>query len=230
MSQSNAEFDPEKIQPKRIGTKDPSPLAAPTLAYEPRSHTYNDTWFWRSLATTTIRLLQRKGVIGGIICVPFTKFCIKYGRDIQLSEATAQHFVQEKTSIPVPKVYSAFIKRGVHYIVMEKIDGEQIGQGWAERPGEKRKSLLQQLKGYVDDLHNIPNSNPGSVAGAYMQPLWEPRTYKGNLGFGPFANEHDFNMFLRYGFQYTDPVLGGNSIMTEEEKSEIRRLIQLQDE
>ncbi|KAE8443916.1 hypothetical protein EG329_001226 [Mollisiaceae sp. DMI_Dod_QoI] len=230
MSHDKIEVNTKAQQPKSVGAGDPSPFATPTLAYDPRSHTKRDSCFWRKLVKTAISTLQHRGVTGGILKIPYTPFCIKYGHTIQLSEATALQFVRQATSIPVPKVYCAFREKDMTYIVMEKIDGEEIGKGWAERPEAERQSLLQQLRVYFDELRSIPHPHPGSVAGAHIQPLWEPRTYKGNLGFGPFANERDFNMFLRYGFQNDDEILGEGSMMTDEERSEISRLIRLQDE
>ena len=47
---------------------------------------------------------------------------------MDLSETSAMHFIAQHTSIPVPKVHCAFVRRDSSYIVMEHIDGEMIAQ------------------------------------------------------------------------------------------------------
>ena len=82
---------------------------------------------------------------------------------------------------------------------MERIEGEQIGKSWDKRPAKEREKLLRELKGYFEQLRNIPHPRPGTIMGADMQSLYDHRIWKGKLGFGPFANEKDFNLFLRNG-------------------------------
>jgi len=60
-------------------------------------------------------MIQRKIIL---IRAPFP-MVMKYGTEIQLSEASTLHFIAEKTSIPVPKVYCAFEHRGMRFILME---------------------------------------------------------------------------------------------------------------
>jgi hypothetical protein len=118
---------------------------------------------------------------------------------------------------------------------MDRIDGEEIGKGWSERPEAERVSLLRQRKEYFDRLRNIPHPRPGIIAAVDMQALYEPRTFKGRQGFGPFAKEADVNKLLRFGLEKEYGLLketeaGRKSFITEEEKSEIRKVVNIQDE
>jgi aminoglycoside phosphotransferase (APT) family kinase protein len=128
---------------------------------------------------------------------------MKYGTEIQLSEASTLRFIAEKTSIPVPKVYCAFEYKGMRFILMERAKGKRIVDVWDKTPSATRELLLRQLKGYFEELRNIPHPRPGAVCGVDIGPHFDRRMDKDIRGFGPFANERDFNNFLRCGV--TDP-------------------------
>lgn len=57
---------------------------------------------------------------------------IKYRRHVHLSEASTMRFVLQHTSIPVPKVLCAFTHSGRTYIVIERIKGDIISNGWVK--------------------------------------------------------------------------------------------------
>jgi hypothetical protein len=203
-----------------------SPLAAPTLQVPRVSQKHKRSRFWKRFVTTRIVLLGRdERIIGSVLPLPFGK-CVKYGRTVQLSEAAALQFVAEKISIPIPQVYCAFERKNIKYIVTERIKGEEIGKGWADQPEPEQTKLLKELDGCFGEFRKIPHPRPGAIASAELQSLWDPRKFKGELGFGPFANEKDFNRYLT-------KVLGGdveilkdaNSWVTEEEKAEMRKLL-----
>jgi aminoglycoside phosphotransferase (APT) family kinase protein len=171
--------------------------------------------------------LEDEGFYRTILRIPGTQQCIKFGQAVQLSEAAALLLVAETTTVPVPKVYTAFRHKDITYILMDFIEGETIGKDWAERSEEEKESLLKQLKGFVEQLRNIPNPRPGVMAAADMQSLFEPRSWKGCLGIGPHAKEADFNDFLRSGMQIDDTMLKEDHCkwVTNEEKQEMRDLI-----
>ncbi|KUJ16631.1 kinase-like protein [Mollisia scopiformis] len=153
--------------------------------------------------------------------------CIKYGPAVQLSEAAALRFVAEMTSVPVPKVYSAFQKDRSSYIIMDFIDGEVIGEGWDKRSEAEKASLFAQLKDMFEELHNIPHPRPGVLASSDMQSLYDKRLWKGSHGFGPFANESDFHMFLRCGVHIEDDMIKKETCtwVTDEQKEEMRQMV-----
>lgn len=111
---------------------------------------------------------------------------------------------------------------------MKFIAGEDIGKSWTNRSAKENDNLLQQCKDIFEELRNIPHPRPGTVAAADMQALYDPRTWKGRLGFGPFANEKDFNNFLRVGMQADSPFIL-RPCLTNQEVADFRKLIALQD-
>ncbi|TVY53960.1 hypothetical protein LCER1_G007144 [Lachnellula cervina] len=211
----------------------PKPFSAPTVKTPVISREYNNNCLSRKRTLAAIRLHDPQSYFqGGVFQIPFNRI-VKFGRDVQLAEAAALRFVAKHTTIPVPKVHCAFEHKHVKYIVMDRIDGEEIGKGWSERPEAERASLLRQLKGYFDQLRNIPHPRPGIIAAVDMQELYEPRTYNGRYGFGPFANEADFNRFLRFGIKDGRGVLketGEKSLVTAEERSDMRMVVKMQDQ
>jgi hypothetical protein len=109
---------------------------------------------------------------------------------------------------------------------MERIKGEEIGKGWADQPKPEQTKLLKELDGYFEELRKIPHPRPGAIVSAELQSLWDPRKFKGELGFGLFANEKYFNRYLTYGFREDVEILkDANSWVTEEEKAEMRKLL-----
>lgn len=78
---------------------------------------------WRRLPTrlalrTTAKLYPRDG-----LCVPVSKrVMVKSGFRVHLTEAATLKYLEEKTSIPVPKVHCASVHRKRAYIAMERIE------------------------------------------------------------------------------------------------------------
>jgi aminoglycoside phosphotransferase (APT) family kinase protein len=138
--------------------------------------------------------------------------------------------VRKMTTIPVPKVYCAFKHRHKTYILMEHIDGEPIGKNWDNRSDTEKESLMSQLKGIFDELHSIRHPRPGVLAAADMQPLYDPRCWKGFLGFGLFASESEFNNYLRCNMNDASAFFDKDAVpwVTTEERNEVRRLLDMQ--
>ncbi|TVY92148.1 hypothetical protein LAWI1_G004856 [Lachnellula willkommii] len=142
----------------------PKPFSTPTVKTPIISREYNNNYLSRKRTFAYIKLHDPQSYFqGGVFQIPFNRI-VKFGRDVQLAEAAALRFVAKNTTIPVPKVHCAFEHKHVKYIVMDRIDGEEIGKGWSERPEAERASLLRQLKGYFDQLRNIPHPRPGIIA------------------------------------------------------------------
>jgi fructosamine-3-kinase len=78
---------------------------------------------------------------------------------VHLAEASALRLVAASTSVPVPKVYCAFRneKSGKSHIVMERIDGEMLGEKWGKMSEVEREGILGQLKEMWVELRGIVN-------------------------------------------------------------------------
>ncbi|CAH0016606.1 unnamed protein product [Clonostachys rhizophaga] len=69
--------------------------------------------------------------------VPISRnLVVKRGSTVHLTEAATMEFVAAKTSLPVPRVHCAFVRRGMTYIVMERIKGDVIGKSIMSLPEE----------------------------------------------------------------------------------------------
>jgi aminoglycoside phosphotransferase len=126
-----------------------------------------------------------------VIKVTSTKLCT-------MGEAYAMMLACEKTSLPVPKVYCAFIHKEQIYIAMERLPGDKLAKGWADRSPESKQKIHHQLKAMVDELRSIEPPKGTGVASIGGGPLSDPRLPRMN-GQGPFATFTDFHLALREG-------------------------------
>ncbi|KAF1840069.1 kinase-like protein [Cucurbitaria berberidis CBS 394.84] len=179
----------------------------------------NATAFRRSLTLLAIKLLKRIRKPHGTVIFLSGKICVKYGHSPSLSEASTMQFVAKHTSIPVPRVYCAFVHRNRTYIVMERMHGQPIGAGWTKRSVESKAKLLGQLKQIVDEMRRIPPPEGTGVAHVNGGPLYDPRLPGTSKQFGPFDTIQDFHRHLRGGLE-----------AHSQHKPEISELISLQDE
>lgn len=170
----------------------------------PRSSTHqpasiNDTWFNRFLVLAAIRTLGRFRPKDDVAIFFATKsLCIKYGPLRHLPEASTMVFIAANTSIPVPRIYCAFTRKGRTYIVMERIRGTSIGSGWASRPPESKAKILRQLKEMIQSMRNLKAPSP-AVANTDGGSLWDCRLPGKALTLGPFEDTNAFHRHLRGG-------------------------------
>jgi hypothetical protein len=116
----------------------------------------NYTPLRRFMVLAAVKLLKDIVPRHGALVFIGNKLCIKYGSLRNLPEASTMRFMAQNTSIPVPKVYCAFTRKGRTYIAMGRINGEMLGRRWVERSDESKAKILRQLEGMVDEMRNIP--------------------------------------------------------------------------
>jgi aminoglycoside phosphotransferase len=80
---------------------------------------------------------------------------IKTGPYVHLIEAATTKFVAENTSIPMPKIYCSFVHKNHAYIVMERIQGDEISTAWKKLSEESRQKVFDQLKRMLRELHAL---------------------------------------------------------------------------
>ncbi|TVY92151.1 hypothetical protein LAWI1_G004855 [Lachnellula willkommii] len=177
----------------------PAHFASPTTETPEFSHEYQNNFLRRKYVLAFVRLFYKDVIpYRNILLLPCPiGVVIKYGAAVQLAEASTLRFLSKTTSVPVPKVYCAFTTGGVNYIMMEYIKGKPIGAVWHDTSPTKRSMILKQLKGHFNEMRSIPHPRAGAICGAPIGPLFDRRI--DHRGFGPFANERDFNNFLRCG-------------------------------
>jgi aminoglycoside phosphotransferase (APT) family kinase protein len=104
-------------------------------------------------------------------------------------------FVRQHTTIPVPKVYSAFEYKGRVYIIMQRIDGHMVGRNWYFRTEESKLRILSQLKSMVEQLRKLPAPDGVGVANVDGGPIFDGRLPK-KSHWGPFRSISDFHSAL----------------------------------
>ncbi|KAI1196698.1 kinase-like protein [Nemania serpens] len=186
-------------------TEDASHAADTSDALRRSSKPINDGIFTRVVTLLAAKILDQKymrriwkqpsGVLFGF------RFCIKTSPITTLAEAHVLQFVANNTSIPVPKVYSAFAHRGQVYIVMERIGGNMLAKGWVCRSEESKAKILNQLRGMIQQLRDIRPPSDYAVANINGGPIFDDRLSGSSLK-GPFRTIHDFHRELR---EHADP-------------------------
>lgn len=85
-------------------------------------------------------------------CVPISQnLIVKRGPRV-LTEAATMEFIAAKTSLLVPRVHCAFVRKGMTYIVMERIKGDVIAKSIMSLPEEALGKLLGQLRTLVNEI------------------------------------------------------------------------------
>ncbi|KAI1084874.1 kinase-like domain-containing protein [Whalleya microplaca] len=115
-----------------------------------------------------------------------------------LTEAYAMQFVAQNTSIPVPKLYCAFVFKGRTYTVMKKIEGDMVGRGWENRTEESRKRILGQIRDMLDQLRSLNPPEGEGIASAEGEAFCDWRLPSKPL-WGPFTTIRDFHEALING-------------------------------
>lgn len=107
-------------------------------------------------------------------------------------------FVAQHTSIPVPKVYCAFVHKGDTYTVMSKIDGKMPWHGWKNRTEESKAIILAQLRRMISELRSTPPPEGASIGGVGGGPFCDCRL-PSKLLWGPFDMTRAFYEALANG-------------------------------
>jgi aminoglycoside phosphotransferase len=123
---------------------------------------------------------------------------IKRAKRSAQEEVAAMRFVTLHTKIPVPRVYFHWSWRGRHYILMDRVPGEELTFCWTALPENERLVVATQLRDYLLQLRMLESPygsaicslNGGSVRD--MRMCSEPC--------GPFRDEAHMNEQLRYGW------------------------------
>ncbi len=174
------------------------PSAAPLAVSQP----VNNNARHRYLTLLAIKILERFRPRHGNVLMLTGKLCVKYGRRVDLSEASTMRFISRNTSIPVPKVVCAFTHSGRTYIVMEKINGEIIGSGWLNRSEQSKTTLLAQLAKMITEMRELQPPEDMGVASVDGGSLYDCRVPGQSLRFGPFSTTQEFHRHLRRGMEF----------------------------
>ncbi|KAK4638138.1 hypothetical protein CLAFUW4_02320 [Fulvia fulva] len=133
-------------------------------------------------------------------------------------------FIAEHTSIPVPRVYCSFKHHDRAFILMERVDGEELPRAWGKLSGEARHKVLAQLKAMIQELRTL-KPPPGTGVESYTGgSLYDSRISHGPR-FGPFRCMQDFHLWLREGLRPSE----FPSRPKDDEWHDIEKMVAMQD-
>lgn len=169
----------------------------PLYPFEPLSSSppINDTPFRRFLVLFGLGLLRpfQTGPVRTL--TPWV--CVKSGSFRDLVEARTMQFVASNTtSIPVPKVYCSFRRKGITYIAMERIHGQKLTTAWHTLSQASREKVFCQLREITQEMRRLPppNTRISNIEGGS---LWDCRLSSNLRRCGPFEDIPAFHRFLR---------------------------------
>ncbi|KAF9543136.1 kinase-like protein [Agrocybe pediades] len=117
---------------------------------------------------------------------------------VRLQEARTMDFIARNTTIPVPRVYGVYEYRGYIHIVQERVPGNVLQDVWSTLSAEDKQSLMEQLRGYLDQLRSLEPPRPGRVeavdGGAVIDERLFPHEY------GPFNSPEEFNDYIYHDY------------------------------
>lgn len=174
-------------------------LCLPSPSTQTTSVPFNDTALNRYFTLWAIRLLKSIRPRKGSVLRLTNRLCVKYGSHVHLSEASTMRFISQKTSIPVPRVISAFTHCDQTYILMERIKGGMIGVGWIQRNEESKAKLLSKLRSMIQEMREIPAPEGTKIASVDGWSMFDCRLPGHSLRLGPFHTIQDFHRHLQEG-------------------------------
>jgi aminoglycoside phosphotransferase (APT) family kinase protein len=131
---------------------------------------------------------------GGRLVVIRDLYVVKYGPYVAENEGYALLFIEQKLSIPAPRLYAMYRNEDKLYIVMQYIPGITLGHIWPSLPENTKTVLLGELRSIFADMRSLPS--PGFYGSVTQGPV--PHRYffsrEGNPAItGPFTKEEDFS-------------------------------------
>ncbi|KAK2810352.1 hypothetical protein FQN50_003083 [Emmonsiellopsis sp. PD_5] len=135
-------------------------------------------------------------------------FIIKYGRGLDISEGENMLFVQQTTTVRVPRVYALYEDHADNkkYLIMERIAGNSLASEWDTLQHDQKEAISKKLRAYWDQLRNL--RSPGFYCSLNKRPLldsifWSDDSDSPPLN-GPFENEDQLNAALIKKYTYNN--------------------------
>lgn len=82
---------------------------------------------------------------------------VQVGKTVDVTEASTMEFVGTRTSTPVPSVRCAFVRKGLTYIVMERLRGVALATAMHEISEAKRDDVCKRLRRLINELRRLPS-------------------------------------------------------------------------
>ncbi|KAJ5219929.1 hypothetical protein N7468_009133 [Penicillium chermesinum] len=131
---------------------------------------------------------------------------LKVGPTVQMGEAEALSLLRKRTSVPVPELFNAYTIADIGFILMSKVPGVPLEKCWKGLTRDTKRSIVGQLKGFIQEWRQIEGPLFGSIDGGscediLFQHAWDavPRRY------GPFLTRKEFNQGVVEALRYSRP-------------------------
>lgn len=133
--------------------------------------------------------------VGPRVVLADSDMVAKFGAGVRLAEAEAMHLAQTLTSVPVPKVLSAYVLNDICYIIMSYENGESLCSYWDRASDREKMSVISQLHDNVEQIRAIKGDYIGGLnrspcKGLIFKAGWgDSATYS----YGPYNSEAESN-------------------------------------
>ncbi|KAJ5893611.1 hypothetical protein N7495_005302 [Penicillium taxi] len=134
---------------------------------------------------------------GGSVVVVRDLYVVKYGTFLTDNEGFALLFIEDRLSIPAPRLHAMYWEGGRLYIVMDYISGKTLGKVWPSLSKANKSSLIDELHAIFAHIRSLPAPGffgsiaNGPVAHEYFYTQEGCREIE-----GPFENQAAFNKAL----------------------------------
>jgi hypothetical protein len=184
----------ENVRPglrTKVSQEDPTSLSRPLRA----------PWWYRTFLPMTVRVLERLGLARRLaprVLRLTPNRIVKYGMNTTLAEAYSIELVAANTSVPVPKIITAFkANNGVCYILMTRCAGIPLCNAFRDLTAREQENVLDQLRDMLDQIRAIKPLKPGHVGLTDYTPIDDERVHESLCG--PFDSVSDFHKAIRAG-------------------------------
>ncbi|KAK3899885.1 serine threonine kinase [Staphylotrichum tortipilum] len=138
----------------------------------------------------------------GSACVRLSsRLVVKTSPWVHLTEAATLQFVAKHTSVPVPRVHCAFVRKNRAFIVMDRVLGVSLARAWKTLTDAERDTIFAQLRTLLQELRALPPPPGARIQSCVGGSMRDPRLPKSLPRFGPFKTTHEFHSWLRDGLQ-----------------------------
>jgi hypothetical protein len=123
-------------------------------------------------------------------------------RGVESTEYEALRLVNEKTSVPVPKVLGVYNTREGVLVDLEVVPGRTVDTVWESLSPAQKKKHVADLGRFIDQLRKLPAPKHEVIGSTSMGANCDPRFGKGPIG--PFYSVNHFHDFIRRGHPIQD--------------------------
>jgi hypothetical protein len=143
-------------------------------------------------------LSSNKSNVYGLIGLPFV---VKAGDYTRLEEAELIRYAAallKDENVYIPKVYCSFKRKGIRYILMEKVKGKQLVKCWDKLSPHQQDSVREDIKTAIARMRQETNDcivsglHQGKISHSAMPYM----DINGDESFEPFETVADFNKSL----------------------------------